>query len=162
GVLEFLGRLDDQVKVRGYRIELGEVENALSLLNGVKEAAVVALGDGEQERKLVAYVVDRAGPALSARQLREALKEKMPEYMIPGSYVFVEKLPLTLQGKVDRRTLAGFGSGPGQEEQMSRPPRTEVEELMRGIWQGVLGLESVGVEDDFFQLGGHSLLATQV
>src|SRR6185369_13582864 len=164
GDLEFLGRFDDQVKIRGFRIEPGEIEQALAALPGVREAAVVVREDrpdggaegGNGDRRLVAYV---AGD-VSTDALRQALRERLPDYMVPAAFVMLEALPLTPNGKVDRRAL------PAPERQSLAesfvPPRTPVEEILAGIWSEVLGLERVGATDRFFDLGGHSLLATRV
>ncbi len=151
GTIEFLGRLDHQVKVRGFRIELGEIEAALAALPGVREAVVVA---GDQ--RLIAYVTGGA----TADELRWALRERLPEYMVPAAFVTLDTLPLTPNGKVDRKAL------PAPEWQSApetwRAPRTPVEEVLAGIWAEVLGLERVGTAGHFFELGGHSLLATRV
>ncbi len=166
GAVEFLGRLDGQVKIRGFRIEPGEVEAALLALPGVREAAVVVRSDRSDgsdgsvgspgERRLVAYVAGEA----SAVSLREQLRERLPDYMVPSAFVTLETLPLNPNGKVDRKAL------PAPEAQISLEtwvaPRTPVEEVVAGIWADLLGLERVGADADFFELGGHSLLATRV
>ncbi|HEU0079960.1 MAG TPA: amino acid adenylation domain-containing protein, partial [Longimicrobiaceae bacterium] len=158
GVLEFLGRVDQQVKVRGFRIEPGEVEAALLGHPSVREAVVVVREDGG-ERRLVGYVVAAEGAAVDAGELRAWLKGRLPEYMVPPAVVELETLPLTPTGKVDRRALpAPDASGGGEYV----APRGEVEERLAAIWASVLGVERVGIHDDFFALGGHSLLATRV
>ncbi|HEX5760994.1 MAG TPA: amino acid adenylation domain-containing protein [Thermoanaerobaculia bacterium] len=156
GRLEFLGRLDHQVKVRGFRIELGEVEAALAVQPGVERAAVVAKGDAA-DRRLVAYVVGDAEPA----RLREALHERLPEYMVPSVFVRLEALPLTPNGKVDRKALPEpeAATAPAAEHV---PPRTLAEELLAEIWGEVLKRGEIGAHDNFFALGGHSLLAMRV
>jgi amino acid adenylation domain-containing protein len=167
GEMEFLGRIDHQVKVRGFRIELGEVEAALAALDSVKEGAVLALEEpGGEGSRLTAFVVP-AGPvpppAGFAAELRAALKRSLPEYMVPTVYAFLPELPLTPNGKLDRRALERLA--PSSEESAgagSGAPRTPLEELVAGLWCEVLGLERVGVDDSFFDLGGHSLLATRV
>ncbi len=159
GALEFLGRVDHQVKVRGFRVEPGEVEAALLGHERVREAAVVAREDAPGGKRLVAYVSPRDGAELPAAELRGWLRERLPEHMVPGAYVVLERLPLTPTGKTDRRALPAPSASPGEEH---APPRTPTEEIVCGIWAGVLHRERVGVEDDFFELGGHSLLATQV
>jgi len=160
GHLEFLGRVDDQVKIRGHRVEPGEVRAALEACPGVERAAVVA--SAEQPAggpRLVAYVVPRAGlPAPEPETLRRLLRERLPEPMVPSAFVALAALPLTANGKLDRRALPP----PADEERAWRPPRTAVEERLAAIWAEVLGRERVGVDDNFFALGGHSLLATQV
>ncbi|HVF59869.1 MAG TPA: amino acid adenylation domain-containing protein [Thermoanaerobaculia bacterium] len=154
GRLEFLGRLDHQVKVRGFRIELGEVEAALAMQPGVERAVVVAREDSADKR-LVAYMVGEAEPA----RLREALHERLPEYMVPSVFVRLEALPLTPNGKVDRKALPEPVAAPAAEY---LAPRTLAEVLLAEIWSEVLRRERIGVHDDFFDLGGHSLLAMRV
>ncbi|RKH42515.1 non-ribosomal peptide synthetase, partial [Corallococcus llansteffanensis] len=159
GELEYLGRLDFQVKLRGFRIELGEVETALAQQPGVSEAVVLVRGDGADKR-LVGYVVAKEGHALDADTLRSGLRQGMPEYMVPAALVVLDALPLNANGKVDRKAL------PEPEAPRTgntyEAPRTEVEAKLAAIWTEVLRLERVGVKDNFFALGGHSLLATQV
>jgi amino acid adenylation domain-containing protein/non-ribosomal peptide synthase protein (TIGR01720 family)/FkbM family methyltransferase len=160
GVLEFLGRVDDQVKVRGFRIELGEIETVLASHPAVRETAVVVREDVPGDKRLVAYVTGEA-KELGTAELRRFLDAKLPEYMLPAAFVVLEALPLTTHGKVDRKALpAPDGARP--ELATFNPPRTPTEELLAGIWAQVLRLEKVGRQDDFFELGGHSLIATQV
>jgi amino acid adenylation domain-containing protein len=164
GNLEFLGRLDQQVKIRGYRIELGEIEAALQQCVGVRQAVVAVGGDEGGEKRLVAYVVrDEEAGEVGRREWREELKGRLPEYMVPGVYVELGEMPVTANGKVDRKRLPevegverveGVGADQG--------PRTAEEEMVKGIWEQVLKVEGMGVEENFFELGGHSLLATQV
>jgi len=162
GEIEFLGRLDNQVKLRGFRIELGEIEAAVCGHPAVREAAVLVREDQPGDKRLVAYVAgEEAIPPTP--ELRAFLSRKLPDYMIPAAFVVLETLPLTPNGKVDRRALAAVE--PGRLETLSAEqaaPRDEIEELIAGIWCQVLGLEAIGVHDDFFELGGHSLLATRV
>ncbi|MEN3329687.1 MAG: hypothetical protein V7638_4494, partial [Acidobacteriota bacterium] len=160
GRLEYLGRLDQQVKVRGYRIEPGEIEAELGRHEGVRASCVVARGEGS-ERQLVAYLVAAAEQWEQLREeLREQLRGRLPAYMAPTRYVRVDELPLTLNGKLDRQALP---EPEGEEPERGQVgPRTAVEELIAGIWSEVLRVEQVGVEADFFELGGHSLLATRV
>ncbi len=161
GVLEYLGRLDQQVKVRGFRIEIGEVEAVLAGVAGVRAAVVVVREDVPGNPRLVGYVVFEAGREVAAEELRTRLAERLPDYMVPGALVALEKLPLNANGKLDRRALPApeqvDGAGEGYVE-----PRTRTEEVLAGIWAEVLGLDRVGAEEDFFELGGHSLLAAQV
>jgi amino acid adenylation domain-containing protein len=163
GELEFLGRRDQQVKLRGFRIELGEIEAALAGHEAVSEAVVIVTG-GEGEKRLVGCVRGVNGQAVSSGELGRYLKQKLPEYMVPGAYVMVEEIPLTANGKVDGRALAELaeraeGGVSGGEYVAARNP---TEAVVAGIWEQVLGVERVGVEDNFFELGGHSLLATRV
>jgi len=163
GNIEFLGRADNQVKIRGYRIELGEIERVLNQHPAVSDSVIVArdrgsLGDNE----LIGYVVSTEEPRTSVSELRGFLSGKLPEYMIPSSFVFLDDLPLSPNGKLD---LSKF---PQPEESLRDlnavpiPLRSELEELIAGIWRDVLKTENIGVHDNFFALGGHSLLAIQI
>ncbi|MEA2694107.1 MAG: hypothetical protein QOJ16_3494 [Acidobacteriota bacterium] len=161
GDLEFLGRRDDQVKVRGYRIELGEIESALLRHPEIAEAAVLAREDEPGDRRLVAYVVGRAGEAPAPGELLRHLGQRLPDSMLPAAFVPLPALPWTANGKVDRRAL------PAPEREAAAAgghvaPRNPAEEVLAGIWAAVLGRERIGIHDDFFALGGHSLLASQV
>jgi amino acid adenylation domain-containing protein len=161
GLLECLGRQDQQVKIRGFRVELGEVEAALRRQPGVAQAVVLAREAGLGEKRLVAYVITHEGEELHAGWLREQLLMSLPDYMVPAAYVQLETLPLTANGKLDRRALPAPELGAyvtgGYE-----PPQGEAEEALAAIWQEVLKVDRVGREDNFFALGGHSLLATRV
>ncbi len=158
GRIEFLGRVDDQVKIRGYRIELAEIEAALTQHERVEQAVVLAREDEPGERRLVAYLV--ASEQIGSQDLRAYLSEKLPDYMVPSAFVQLEQMPLTANGKVDRRAL------PRPELDSSRGEyvgaRTREEEILCQIWIEVLGVEQVGVEDNFFELGGDSILSIQV
>jgi amino acid adenylation domain-containing protein len=158
GKLEFVGRRDEQVKVRGYRIELGEIEAALLGMEEIAEAVVVVREDEPGERGLVGYVVGGEGKEADVNAIRKALQLKLPEYMVPA-IVVLERMPLTVNGKIDRRALpAAEGTRGGSYE----APRTAEEEVLAGIWAQVLEVERVGIDDNFFELGGHSLLAMRV
>ncbi len=162
GDLEYLGRMDHQVKVRGFRIELGEIESVLAEHPAIRAAAVLAREDVPGDKRLVAYLVAREAPLPGVRELRDHLKNKLPDYMVPAAFVALEALPLTPNGKVDRRALpAPEADGSGQEHDHVAP-RTPVEDVLAGIWAAVLRVDRVSVMDNFFELGGHSLLATQV
>ncbi|HEV2762798.1 MAG TPA: sulfotransferase, partial [Pyrinomonadaceae bacterium] len=160
GGLEYLGRSDEQVKVRGFRIELGEVEAALLAIDGVRGCAVVAREEAGAEgagRRLVAYVVaGEAGVGVTAGVLREHLRARLPEYMVPSAFVLLDALPLTPNGKLDRRALPDPARG-SEAEGSYVAPRTELEALLAGMWEEVLHVGPVGVEDDFFALGGDSI-----
>ncbi|NHC37938.1 non-ribosomal peptide synthetase [Scytonema millei] len=161
GDLEFLGRLDDQVKVRGFRIELGEVEAALRQHPQVREAIVIVREDKLGDRRLVAYVVPSQSTA-STNDLRLFLKDKLPEYMMPSAFVLLKQLPLTPNGKVDRQVLPAPDASRPDLADTFVAPRTPVEKSLVEIWAEVLRLERIGINDNFFDLGGHSLLVTQV
>ncbi|HEX3131787.1 MAG TPA: amino acid adenylation domain-containing protein [Thermoanaerobaculia bacterium] len=158
GEIEYLGRIDHQVKLRGFRIELGEIEVALGRIPGVQDA-VVTLREERGDRRLVAYV---AGTDPSVQELREALAQRLPAFMVPNDFVVLERLPLTPSGKVDRRALPSPGPVRPEAEAVYVAPRNPVEEALAGIWTEVLGVEPVSVCDDFFALGGHSLSAARV
>jgi amino acid adenylation domain-containing protein len=160
GAIEFLGRFDQQVKIRGFRIEPEEVEAGVARCPGVRAAAVLVREDHPGERRLVAYVVPEGATPPSVRELRELLADRLPEPMLPSAVVALPALPLTPNGKVDRRALAALG--PETARAAGAAPRTPAEDLLTGIWAELLGVEQVGVDDNFFDLGGHSLLATRV
>jgi acyl carrier protein len=155
-----MGRIDHQVKIRGYRIEMGEIETALCDLEQVGQAVVVAREDEPGEKRLVAYVV--ACKEIEMQELQDSLKQNLPEYMIPADFVMLESMPLTPNGKVDRRALPAPAKNMLRSKQDYVAPRTDTESLLAQIWSEILGLERVGVEDNFFTLGGHSLQATRV
>ena len=163
GNIELLGRLDNQVKIRGYRVELGEIEATLDQHPTVKDCVVVACEhESRLGKNLVGYVVPREHSVPSVTELRGYLREKLPEYMIPSSFVVLEALPLTPNGKVDRNRLPPpDGTRPPVTREFVAP-RTEIEELIAQTWREVLKIENVGIYDNFFELGGHSLLATQI
>jgi amino acid adenylation domain-containing protein len=162
GNIEFLGRLDQQVKVRGFRIELGEIETILEEHESVRESAVVALEDEHGGKRLVAYLVAAEGSPVAAGLLRAYLQKRIPDYMVPSAFVTLDALPLTPNGKVDRRALPAPDRNEREATQNYVAPRTPVEQTLAGIWSEVLGIERIGVDDNFFELGGHSLLATRM
>ncbi|MCO6453578.1 MAG: amino acid adenylation domain-containing protein [Caldilineales bacterium] len=164
GNIEFLGRVDFQVKIRGHRIELGEIEHALLEHPGVSEAAVLALDDERGALQLAAYVAVRPDENQSAAGLREHLGERLPSYMIPASFSILaapDTLPKTPSGKIDRKALARLQVMPGIETEFVAPS-TETEQAIAEIWSDLLGIEPIGVHDNFFDLGGHSLIAAQL
>uniref|UniRef100_UPI000618099F AMP-binding enzyme n=1 Tax=Chromobacterium vaccinii TaxID=1108595 RepID=UPI000618099F len=157
GNIEYLGRNDDQVKLRGFRIELGEIETQLRRCDGVKEAAVLAREDQPGDKRLVAYYSGEA----EAEALREALRSRLPDYMAPAAYVRLEGLPLTANGKLDRKGLpAPEASSYGVRAYEA--PQDGTEAALAEIWRELLGVERVGRHDHFFELGGHSLLAVRL
>ncbi|MDT5268376.1 MAG: hypothetical protein QOH49_562 [Acidobacteriota bacterium] len=162
GVVEFVGRGDQQVKVRGYRIELEEIKSALGKHPAVRECLVVAREDAPGDKRIVAYLVATRDETPNVAELRLFLREKLPEYMVPSAFVWLEEFPLTANAKVDREALPAPEHPVGERQNTYTPPRTPVEEALAEIWADVLGIEQVGVYDNFFELGGHSLLATQV
>jgi amino acid adenylation domain-containing protein/non-ribosomal peptide synthase protein (TIGR01720 family) len=162
GTVEFLGRIDDQVKLRGFRIELGEIETVLAGDPDVLQSVAVVREDRPGEGRLVAYVVGKDGRRLEPGALRQLAVAKLPGYMVPSLFVVLERMPLTPNGKVDRRGLPAPGTDRPGGAPCLAAPLTAVAELLAGIWGEVLGLERVEPQDDFFAIGGHSLLATQV
>jgi acyl-coenzyme A synthetase/AMP-(fatty) acid ligase len=159
GRIEFIGRLDSQVKVRGYRIELGEVEAAMDRQPSVKQSVAIVHRAAHGENELIAYVVAADAARVDVDELRESLSSALPSYMVPGRIVVLAELPLTLNGKVNRRALPAPDDSAPRERVA---PRTPTEEQMAAIWAEVFTLPAVGIDDDFFDLGGHSLLAAKV
>ncbi|GLH33293.1 pyoverdine synthetase D [Pseudomonas sp. BR1R-5] len=159
GTLEYIGRIDQQVKVRGFRIELGEVEASLLAQPTVAQAVVIA-DQGPAGTRLLAYLVAHAGQGGDTGALRAALKAQLPDYMVPAHCMWLEQLPLTVNGKLDRSALPAPADSNAQRT--FRAPHTPLQEQLAGIWQQVLGVQAVGLDDDFFELGGHSLLVINV
>jgi acyl carrier protein len=162
GNIEYLGRIDNQVKVRGFRIELGEIEAVLTQHPNVRETAVIARVNSAGDNQLVAYIVPHQEPAPTNSDLRRFLKEQLPDYMVPSTFVMLCALPLTPNGKVDRKSLPAPDLNSLIQKSDFVAPRTPTEELVASIWAKVLGVEQVSINDNFFELGGHSLLATQL
>jgi amino acid adenylation domain-containing protein len=162
GELEYVGRNDGQVKVRGYRVELGEVESELGRVQGVREAAVVVREDEGRGKELIGYVVIEEGSGVVGGEIRGRLRERVPEYMVPGRVVVLEAMPLTPNGKLDRRSLPEPDQAGKLAQNEYVAPRNEAEQVIASIWQTVLGLEKIGIHDNFFDLGGHSLLMVQI
>jgi amino acid adenylation domain-containing protein len=160
GALEYLGRLDDQIKIRGLRVELGEIESVLAAAPGVAQALVVAREAAPGDLRLVAYLVPRSGAGpLHGEEVRRHARALLPDYMVPAFFVVLERLPLNPTGKVDRASLP---DPEAPREDPAAAPRSQVEELLAGLFRQLLGRRSVGRDDDFFALGGHSLLGTQL
>ncbi|MFE1744007.1 amino acid adenylation domain-containing protein [Coleofasciculus sp. H7-2] len=160
GNIEFLGRIDNQVKLRGFRIELGEIEAALMQYSAIRETVVLLREDNPGDKRLVAYVVPKE-QASSIHDLRGFLKQKLPSYMVPSAFMFLEALPLTANGKIDRRALPAPENIPSSAVAYIAP-RNPVEEKLAQLWTEVLDLKQVGIHDNFFELGGNSLVATQL
>jgi amino acid adenylation domain-containing protein len=157
----FVGRKDGQVKIRGYRIELGEVEAAIRSHRAVSECVAETRGTGEH-KKIIGYVVRKEGAEASDKEIKEYVRGRLPDYMVPGEIIILEKMPLTANGKLDRKALPEFDGKRPDLESSFVPPRTEMESSLAEIWAKTLGIDKIGVNDHFFDLGGHSLLATQV
>ncbi len=191
GVIEYVGRIDHQVKVRGYRIELGEIESVLSEHPAIREVIVVAREENTGGPRIIAYVVPdkkarnayaagaskehraslgadgrhalaQSEAVLSASELRAFTKSKLPEYMVPAAFVILDAFPLTPNGKIDRRALPPPDAAASDRGEEFTPPRTPVEKALADIWAGILGIDQVSIKDNFFEIGGHSLLATQM
>jgi len=161
GTVEFLGRIDGQVKVRGYRVETGEIEEALRHHPEVQRAAVIQREDSPGDRRLVAYVVSPYSPGPDPTSLREFIRGRLPEYMVPAAFVELDELPLLANGKLDRTGLPALTDDDFDGQREYAAPSTPTEDVVAGVFADLLGIERVGAHDDFFALGGHSLLATQ-
>ncbi|MGH2510843.1 MAG: non-ribosomal peptide synthetase, partial [Ktedonobacteraceae bacterium] len=162
GTVEYLGRVDQQVKVRGFRIELGEIEAVLQQHPAVQTALVIANEDHPGEKRLVAYIVLHPKHTVTVTELRGFLADRLPAYMLPSAYLNLETLPLTANGKIDRRALPSPEAFRPTMKGIFVAPRNPDEETLANIWREVLALEQVGIHDNFFELGGHSLIAIQV
>jgi amino acid adenylation domain-containing protein len=162
GNLDFLGRVDHQVKVHGFRIELGEIESVLSEHPDVRQAVVAAKNDAAGDARLVGYVVPRGGAKPTVGQLRAFLEEKLPRFMLPNALATLDRLPLSPNGKVDRGALPAPESARPNSQKLYVPPRTREERILADIWAQVLGLERVGIHDDFFELGGGSIKSLRI
>ncbi|ACC81021.1 non-ribosomal peptide synthetase [Nostoc punctiforme] len=162
GNIEFLGRVDHQVKIRGFRIELGEIEALLSQHSDVQQAVVIAREDIPGDQRLVAYIVLKQKLDVSVTSLKRFLQEKLPNYMVPAVFVILDSLPLTPNGKVDRQNLPVCDRSRPDLEETFVAPRNSTEATLASIWAELLGLEQIGIDDNFFNLGGHSLIAAQI
>jgi acyl carrier protein len=161
GTIEYLGRLDHQVKIRGHRVELGEIESALRLHSGVRECVVYVWECEPGDQRLTAYIVPARLPRVSADALRHFLGARLPEHMIPSAFVPLDSLPLTPNGKVDRKSLPQPGELRPELTAAYVAPRTELETIIASVWRELLRIERVGLHDNFFDLGGHSLLVVR-
>ena len=162
GNIECLGRIDHQVKIRGYRIELGEIEAALMAQPEIKQAVVIAREDRPGEKRLVAYLVAAAGTVLTTLELRTRLKRQLPDYMVPTAYVFLDQIPISDNGKIDRKALPLPAEIHTLQADTYIAPQSHLEKTLVGLWAEVLGVQQVGLDDDFFHLGGHSLIGVRL
>jgi amino acid adenylation domain-containing protein len=162
GTIEYLGRVDQQVKIRGFRVELGEIEAALRAHAAVAQCVVIVREDNAEEKRIVAYVTPQPHQTLSVGELRECLKQQLPDYMLPAAFIAIDEIPLTQNGKLDVSALPEPDGERPKLEKEYVAPRTTVEEQLARIWARMLKIDKVGIHDNFFELGGHSLLATQV
>ena len=161
GELEYLGRIDNQVKIRGFRIELGEIEALLASHPQIWETVVIVRDDTTGDKRLVAYIVPQSEKIITINEIRQFLKAKLPDYMIPNAFVILDALPLTANGKIDRRALPPPESSSEPSDKYVAP-RNPIEDILVTVWSEVLKVEKVGINDNFFELGGHSLLATKL
>jgi amino acid adenylation domain-containing protein len=159
GQLEFLDRVDSQIKVRGFRVEPLEIASNLESLSSVQQCTVVARESESDDTQLIAYVVAADTKTPTSRELRTALSQRLPDYMIPNAFVFLDSFPLTTNGKVDENALPKVSELPDEPKEL---PKTQVQRQLASIWQGILGVSSIGIHDQFFELGGHSLKAMQM
>lgn len=162
GRIEYLGRQDNQVKIRGFRIELGEIESVISQYEDVREVVVAAREGQEGDKNLAAYMVSGSDSKIEPAELRSFLRQKLPDYMIPSAFVQLERMPLTPNGKIDRKALPAPERDLALEQEGFEAPRTETEKKLAEIWSEVLSIDNIGVHDNFFDLGGHSLLAIRM
>ncbi len=162
GYLEFVGRVDFQVKIRGFRIELGEIETALNQYPGLHQALVIVEGKSPDESRLIAYLVPEHRPTPTSHEIRDFLKGRLPDYMIPSAFIYLDALPVTPNGKLDRQALPHPDTSQALPEEVISLPQSDLERRIAAIWQKVLQVESVSLYDNFFDLGGHSLLMARV
>ncbi|QKQ73079.1 non-ribosomal peptide synthetase [Nostoc sp. TCL240-02] len=160
GNIEFIGRVDQQVKIRGFRVELGEIESVLCQHPQVQQA-VVSVREDNSNKSLIAYVVSKQTQTLNVSELQRFLREKLPEYMMPSTFIMLKALPLTSNGKINRNALPESNGDRPELAANYEPPQTEVEQSIANIWQQILHIEKVGIHDNFFDIGGHSLLLVQ-
>ncbi|MEN9521589.1 MAG: hypothetical protein RLZZ381_4177, partial [Cyanobacteriota bacterium] len=162
GKIEYLGRIDNQVKIRGFRIELGEIEATLALHQSIQQTVAIAKEDNPGDKRLVAYIVPYPEQTVTQQEIRGFLKQKLPQYMIPSAFIFLETLPLTPNGKIDYRALPAPEQARYEPEATYVAPRNQLEFQLAAIWQNVLGIQNIGIHDNFFDLGGQSLLAVRL
>jgi hypothetical protein len=162
GNIQYLGRMDHQIKLRGFRIELGEIEAGIAQSPAVREVVVIAREDTPGDKRLVAYLVTESPPADLVEQLRALVRATMPEYMLPAHFVTLEALPRTPNGKLDRKALPAPSPGDGVPRGVAVAPRTPTEEMVATVFRATLARADFGVFDNFFDLGGHSLMAARI
>jgi acyl carrier protein len=162
GEVELIGRMDFQVKIRGMRVDLEEIAATLRQSRSVREAVVTLREDEPDNKRLVAYVIPDSDEGLDFLELRRSLKESLPEYMTPATFVAMDAFPLSPNGKMDRRALPAPGRERPELLEAFVAPRTPIEEVVADVWSDLLGVEQVGIHDNFIELGGHSLLATRL
>ena len=158
GNIEFLGRVDDQVKIRGFRIELGEIEAVLSQHPAVGQAVVMAREDRPGDKRLVAYLVKTQGQRLAINNLRNYLNGKLPRHMVPSTFILLDAMPLTANGKIDRRALPALGLAKPDNRRSFVPPTLTLHYQLISIWEELLDIKPIGIQDNFFYLGGHLYL----
>lgn len=159
GKIEFLNRVDSQVKIRGFRIELGEIESAIAQFGTIKNNVVIVREDTPGDKKLVAYIIKKEDQEIDIAELRQFLKTKIPDYMVPSSFVFIEQFPLTPNGKIDRKALPSPLVMAPQQTKIYLEPQTETERKLAAIWSDVLKIKRIGTDENFFEIGGHSMIA---
>src|SRR5215217_2011173 len=162
GVIECLGRVDNQIKVRGYRIESGEIEAVINQISNVKESVVLVKENEGGDKRLIAYLVTEPDKTVETNTLRNQIKTKLPDYMVPSAFILLDEIPLTSNGKVDRAALLVVEQTSEEITQSYTGPGTALEELLCDIWSEVLEVKPIGIHDNFFEIGGHSLLAASV
>jgi amino acid adenylation domain-containing protein len=162
GQIEYLGRIDNQVKIRGFRIELGEIESTITLHPNIQQTVVITKEDNLGDKRLIAYIVPHPEDTLTTEEIRGFIKQKLPQYMIPSIFIFLETLPLTLNGKIDHRALPAPEQARYESEATFVAPRNQLELQLATIWQNILGIQIIGIHDNFFDLGGQSLLAVRL
>ena len=162
GIIEYRGRMDQQVKIRGFRVELGEIEAVLREHSVVSQCAIVVREESAEEKRIVAYVVPKQDQSLSVDELREFLKQKLPDYMLPAAFVLISEIPLTQNGKLDTNTLPAPDTERPRLTTAFASPSTDAERILAGIWSSLLGIDDIGINDNFFELGGDSILVIQV
>ena len=162
GNIEYLGRIDNQIKIRGFRIELGEIEFALNNYTGIKEAIVIAKEIKKGDKRLISFIVSEKGKEVSVNDIRNFLKIKLPEYMIPSQIILLDELPLSLNGKVDRNKLSAYEFSRDELQTEYKEATVPVEEILVRIWKNILAVDKIGVNDNFFELGGDSIISIQI